>query len=695
MKSLKYTMFLLTIALFTMLFINACDNRTMKPETYYITNMTANPNVIYADNGITYSEIAVTVKNEDNFAVTGEEVRFRTSLGNILFKVNTDSTGVAHSTFWDNGTTGTAIIEAFIGSVNASTEVIIEDAPPIDNIGIDAPDNMVVGNMNQIKAYVTNTLGPVPNNTIVVFDTDLGDFRDAEGTDLGSTTQVLTSNGIAKVNFDCGTSTGTATISVTVSNVQEQVVIPIKPGSPHNMDLTANPNWLQVNSGETSTVTAIVRDNFSNRVGAGVGVDFTASLGNITAFSTTDSMGTALAFYSPGVQAGIAQIEAVADSASAVTTITVASDGVYSLEFAFSGKIDIQLQGTGGNESAEIVVNLYDSNGNLIDEDIGVWFQFITGPAGANINNQISTTTGDSLMVESSNGQAVVSVNSGTQPGTIAMKASHVSDMGNYFSAVKSNIVVHSGPPNTIELSIGDFDSGVNMGGGVWQIECAAIITDEWGNPVDYGTAVWFSLGDAEEPDENPSWATIGAEAYVGNESTSGDSLSGVAFTYLNYEGAHTNDSLWVFVEVSAPQGILMDSTMVIMPIQFASIDLLAVPNHLDWTATNNPAYQYTTVVALITDGQNNPINGQAVYFTSNPGTPVAGPTSTTADYLGITGNINGQDGLIHKSVLFYKWECPEPGIQPPGTTEAIVVGTILGTGVSGDTSVTLNRWVP
>ncbi|MCF7793792.1 MAG: hypothetical protein K9N09_08590 [Candidatus Cloacimonetes bacterium] len=703
MKSFKYLLILLVLSAAALLFITSCDDRTMEPETFFITNMSVNPDTIYADNGITYSEVAVTVKNEDNFAVTGQEVNFRSSIGNVLYSVLTDSTGIAHSTFWDDGNIGTATIDAFAGDVSASKDVVVIETPPIETINLDAPLDVIVGKVNLIKASVLNNFGPVPNNTIVVFDTDHGYFQTADGTDLGSTTQAQTSNGIAKVYFNSGTQSGLATITCSVSNVQEVAEVPVLPGNPNNMTLNADPVLIHVNANESSNITATVKDVYGNPVLPGTLVTFESTIGTVNPSDATDEYGHANTTFSPGVQAGLAEITATADSASATTQVTVISDQVYSLAYAFSGQIDINLLGTGGNESVEIVVNLYDSNGNLIDDndDLEVYFKFITAPIpgigdiGANLNNTVFYPSTDSVSVQPENGQAVVSVSSGTNPGTVGLKAYTYNASNSMISASKSNIVVHSGPPNSIELTIGDVDSGENMGGGMWQIQCAAIINDAWGNPVDYGTAVWFSLEDAEFPGTDPDWAAIGAEAYVGNENTSGDSLDGVAYTYMNYEGNHTNDSLVVWVEVSGPTSTFTDSTVVIMPIQFAQIDIVATPSHVDWTATNNPEYQYTLVQILVTDEQNNPINGQPVYITSTPGVPVAGPNSTTPSFIGYTGNVNGIQGMLHKSILFYKYECPAPGLVPPGTTDAVIVATLLGTGISGDITVTLNRYVP
>lgn len=675
---------------------------------YHITSMNATPEYIYADNGITYSEISVVVRDEDNFAVTNEYVQFRSTIldnnntpipfGNILYNIATDSTGVAQSTFWDDGQVGTAIIEAFVGENSMSINVDVLPKPAVTFLELDLDEDIIVMESMNVTATAMDTLGVVADGTLVVFETDMGEFRDAAGLSLGTLVQIPTENGDADVVFFADDKSGTATITATVPNeISAEEDVEILPGNPASITLSAEPQEIQVNSGETSTITALIEDNYDNVV-PGVEVNFSASSGTISPPTLTNEEGIAIATFSPGIHAGLVDVTAETDSLEASIQVTVLSDGVYSLEYAFSGQVDINIQGTGGQESAEIVVNLFDSNGNLIDnlDSLYVNFTFNIAPEGANINNQVYYIPGtppDTVTVEANNGQAVVSVNSGYEAGTISLKAFMDGATGTPISANKSNIVIHAGPPNSIELTIGDIDSGQEMGGGVWQIECAAIINDEWGNPVDYGSAVWFSLDDTDPLITDPDWATIGAEAYVGNSNASGDSLSGIAYTYLNYEGAHTNDSLYVCVQVSGSNGYYEDSTLVVMPIQFAQIEIVANPIHLDWIEPGDPYDPlWTVVTVVVTDGQNNPINNQEVNFSSIPGNPVQGPNSQIVDFYEITGGDFGP-GRIDKWVLFYRYECPPPGMNPYGTTDASIVATVLGTGASADVTVTLFRY--
>ena len=121
-------LFLLIIAA---MFLGSCDDRSTDLPDFQIVSMTASPDTIYADNNITYSTITVLVKDEDDFAITGETVTFRSNIGSIIKNVTTDSTGVAETEFWDSGDMGLATIEAFIYDISETVEVYVDSIPDV------------------------------------------------------------------------------------------------------------------------------------------------------------------------------------------------------------------------------------------------------------------------------------------------------------------------------------------------------------------------------------------------------------------------------------------------------------------------------------------------------------------------------------------------------------------------------------
>ncbi len=341
------------------------------------------------------------------------------------------------------------------------------------------------------------------------------------------------------------------------------------------------------------------------------------------------------------------------------------------------------------NSSVDMIVYLKDSNGNCIQRDYDVWFKFLSCPEGMNINNSLFGTT-DSLSVQSDDGMAIVSLNSGSHPGIAAIKIYVYNSSNEEISLIKSNIIVHCGPPEDIELSIGGIDSGENLGNGNWGIEVVAIVTDIQGNPVDYGTSVLFSLPD------NPEWASIEWGSYVGNENANGDSIPGVAYTQLIYEGIHTNDSLIVMAEVSGASSILEESVLVIMPIQFPVLYGYASPAHLDWSeyTPSNPDSLIGTFMINLQDGQNNPIDNQQLIFYCDLGVPIdMGTDNDNNPFTENTGIVWNQHGRINKEWIFYREECPPPVGNVPGTITVMMLVSIPGTSIEIEIPITLTRY--
>ena len=642
------------------------------PDVYHIEWITANPDTIYADNNITYSDISVLVKDQDGFAVPGQSVRFRTNIGSIITTVSTDSSGIASTTFWDGGEQGNALIEAFVGDITASVNVQIEEVPPIETLLLDINnDEFEIDAVTLIRAAAYYPYGPVPNGTIIVFQTTEGHFQsDLQGTNLGSVSQSTTTNGTAEVYWNTGTQSGMAMVTAAISDQIATENIVINPGDPRYMTLYPSTSEVEAASNETVIIGAHVRDTHQNSVLNDVNVDFETTLGTIDIQAATDDSGWCFVEFSPGITAGLATISATADSAQAQTIINVTSDDVNSIEFDFSQQVEIQV----GGQSFEVVVNLFDINGNMIDYMEDVWFRFLGGPDGTSLNGEITLPSSDSLSVESSNGRAIVSVSSGDVSGTVELEAFAYNDLGNRISIAKTNIVVHGGPPNSVDITHDDFNEGVSVGSGNWQIGVAAILNDQYGNPVPYGTAIYFSLP------TDPSWAAIHAYAYVGNENADGDSLDGVAFTYLVYEGTHANDLL----EIQVQSGDFIDSDIIVLPIQNPVIDISAYPAHVDWDEDNNPPDDISTLVTVrVIDGQQNAISNQEVYITGTLGDPENG------DFIELTD----EDGYIFKYWEFHRHECPPCVNDVPGQTTGTITAQLLGPGVQNNVTIILKRY--
>lgn len=746
-------------------FATSCDRRNPPPvapeipppipqsQERYITRISASPDTIYADNGITFSTISVTVKNGEQFAVPGQVVTFKTSIGRVLTSVNTDSTGVARTTFWDDGPPGgiseiwayvrnysPEVPDSIIAEAKEKIYVTVAGVPPISSLALELPSTLnphplIVMQSITVRARAKNVLGmDVPDNTLITFSTNRGFFTDADGNTLGDSIVVQTVNGRATTTFNAGQIAGIGVITARISDQTSVRNILVSPGRPSNLAIKSfvevdgvmvEADTSSVNSPNYIWIHAEIKDAFSNVVPSRP-IKFTTNLGTFVntvqeITTNSDNEGIAKVRFTPGLQAGAATITAYAngDTLSDQLIFQIKSSMIHSIQFTQAGQIDLNVANTGGTESAILKVKLYDINGNLIDAPKNVYFKIMNPapPAGANLNNQ---PVSDSVLVVSNGGEAQISVNSGIESGILNIRASCYAD-GKYVRATKPNIVIHAGPPHRVVPSASGFNTGEDMGGGLWRIIAQANVYDIHNNPVDYGTSVWFYLPN------NIYNCQIGANAYVGNESVQGDSTAGVAYTTLIYSGIYTFERLMITAETGGLDGVQVTGTAyIVLPLNQPQLELEIVPGNIVFHGNTNPvpASQTAWLNLSLFDQQGCPIHNARISMTSTRGvfeytigtnedplncnflyvnTPHIVVTDWydpnafyDPDVYGSYDDVNdGQDGLAQGLIRFFAFEIPlgDAMTNTPGITSVTVTARILGTAASATSTTTLIRY--
>jgi len=716
--------------------------KILPAPSFVITNIQSDVDSIYADNGITTANISIIVRDQENFAVTGETVLFRStdvdtgdSFGNIFSNIRTDSTGVVTTTFWDQGDIGNAKIEAFVGSDTAFVMVRVADQPqlvdPIVQLNNTTP---TVASVNGVEVFVNNVYGFVPDGTAVTLIASKGEFQDGVSSDqqsnsLGGQIEATTVNGRVTAFLNVGTTAGTGTITATLDGFVGSTDFTVLPGLPTQLvfeEYDATP--IMAGSGDTRSLTVTLKDLYGNSVGAGKTVAFETNIGNLSLETTgTDPLGQATTVFSPGISAGSVEIKSTyqgqtggdenADAVLVEATghLTVNSSGVNSIRFATNTEVTMQVAQTGGVESYEAVVNLFDLNGNQVDDDVRVWFKLLNAPVGTNINQEVFNVYTDSTSVLASNGQASISVNSGIESGPIAIQASIVADeTHNYIMASKANIVVVAGPPAQILVSIGDNNTGEDMGSGVWKVEVSATVIDQWNNPVQPGTVVYFSIPEDEQvdPEYDSNWGiSIDPAAFVGNENADGDTVQGVAFTSVTYDGSYSMKNI-VFKALTSNNtgGNVEEFSEIILPFHDINLDIAATPQHLDWVTGDNPNEKVTLVRVEARDGQATPIDDLVLVFYGTLGHPMmensmpfdadiytetTGTTHVFSAGTGLPVPYTPYAGRVYKEWGFFKDECPAPTPAGPGTTTGTVTVQVLGDNTQNNTTIILFRYIP
>jgi hypothetical protein len=271
----------------------------------HITNITADPLTIYADNGITWSSISITVKDGNNNPVSGQNVQFQTTLGRILFSVNTNVAGVASTFLWDEGITGMAEVTAIVRNYDTDNpdQILSQDTAFINIAILPSPTDVYSIRFiqtGQIDLNVANTGTDSFIMRVKLYNHDgnlitehinvwfrLLNSGASGGANLnnhapGDSVLAVSQNGIAQVTLQSGTVSGTLIVKASCTDngryretVKDNIVV--HSGPAHRIEIFAGGD----NSGENLggglwriVVGATCFDLYNNPVSYGTSVWF-------------------------------------------------------------------------------------------------------------------------------------------------------------------------------------------------------------------------------------------------------------------------------------------------------------------------------------------------------------------------------------------------------------------------------------
>ena len=443
--------------------------------------------------GISSQQIVATLVSDSNNPVAGVEIDFSATAGIVGKSAITDARGSASAllTSPSHEAVGKVIV-TFKGMYADTIDVSFEN--PVLTLRA-LPVSIRAGSTlpAKILAYVTFAdMTPAPDGTNVLFKTTQGTITPSAETASGIATAQLRPNGVADahvvVSADCGDASATTQVIFT-ADVPNQILCHALPDT--------------IESGGTSfaTVVAEVMDAFGNPVEDGTLVTFTIASGSglVTPSGLTVG-GVATARFTPG-GGGVARVRATCEGKFAEAGIVVLSQ----LPGAITADPDtawIACGETGDRTQAVITAHVFDSYMNPVDDGSEVTFEIFSGPGGGEYLDNPSFGYGPVAKL-TSGGSASVTVNSGTKPGTLLMT---ISAGGHVATAVK--VGISSGLPDSIFITTGDVVAG---GDGVYVMAVSAIVRDKFNNPVENGTAVYFTL-------DRPDIGIINPEAVTGGD---------------------------------------------------------------------------------------------------------------------------------------------------------------------------------
>ncbi|ULQ46997.1 Ig-like domain-containing protein [Flagellatimonas centrodinii] len=371
-------------------------------------------------------------------------------------------------------------------------------------------------------------------------------FEVSDGT-LTPNPAVTNSTGRAIASFSAPTYVTTATIRASIAGLIEEITLPVIPGAPSagQSSLTANPSVIPADGTSTSVVTVLLNDAFGNPVADGRPVTLLSSAGTIVGGNTQPLASGRAQFtvQAPNVN-GVANLS-VQDVPALMTTLGFESSSTgepASLRFSLSAE-RVSVAGVGQAEQSFITVDVLDSAGNLIDETLypdsmlnNLRARFIARPNGGETlsgraadGTVVSNGTGSTIAVRTRDGSAVITLQSGTFPGSVQIEFSVLRSTGTNFAnpsdiaarATLPQVSIASGPPHTIVFTQPITDAIEDLNNGNYRLKGKVDVTDRYGNSVPDGTVVNLSLMDSVIlHDATGSTSTDNAQL-----SRSGDSL--------------------------------------------------------------------------------------------------------------------------------------------------------------------------
>ncbi|WP_130537991.1 Ig-like domain-containing protein [Thiomicrorhabdus indica] len=158
-----------------------------------------------------------------------------------------------------------------------------------------------------------------------------------------------------------------------------------------------------------------------------------------------------------------------------------------SVEFVGTSKDIISLKGVGGigyGETAVVTFRVVDTDGNAV-EDEEVFFSLESELGGLTLSRNIS--------ISDVNGEVSTTVNSGTVPGSVVVKASLSRDGSR--STFSSNLTITTGIPDQNSFSLTAVDLSPD---GAWMLDGVTTqlnirLADQFNNPVPDKTSVYFT----------------------------------------------------------------------------------------------------------------------------------------------------------------------------------------------------------
>jgi adhesin/invasin len=555
--------------------------------------------------GASSQTIVATLLSESHNPVSGVEIDFTTNYGLITGSATTDGRGRASALLTAPTTLATAKVIASFKGVAKDTVQVSFQTPILSLRALPVVATAKPGNSVSIVAYATFVDGSaVPNGTAVAFSTTQGSITASGLVQSGQATSQLRPNGAADDEVIVRATCGSASTTTQVMFV---------PDAAADVACRALPDTISGGGTSFSLIEARITDTYGNPVADGTLVTFSVQAGNgLVSPTGLTSAGVATARFSP-TGGGVARVRASCDQAYADAGIVVLAQ----MAGAIIASPDTAWIAVGeGSDRTQAVITayVYDSYMNPVDEGSDVTFEILGGPGGGEYLDQPGRGYGP-VTKETSGGMASVTVNSGTKAGTLLMTITagdHVS------TAVK--VGISAGRADAIFVTTGEVVTGSD---GIYIQAVSAIVRDKYNNPVENGTAVYFTLDRPDVGLINPETATGGLFPCT---ELSAVANKGVTHACLEFPTSSMTKSYTILASCGQVESQFSTAVPIVLPVR---IGVEAVPGSVSGATGGE-----VTIFASLWDNYELPIEGACIRFVvEGPGT--VAPDFTNTDYDG------------------------------------------------------------
>ena len=446
--------------------------------------------------GLSKQTFYATLLSSTNSPIVDAPVQFYTSKGTItVLSSTTNSEGKATAELKSGSETDdNVIVYAKFNELADSAQVQFVSTSYSRGLKLDGDSETLRDGLSsfEIAAIVMDENNSPVNGASVFFTSTYGEVEEMATTDA---------SGYASVTYtpDTGTNDAVDTIVATMGAItvrHEVNLIGL------TMQMFAIPDSIPADGDASSQISVNLKRTLTQQVLPGLEVNFSSDIGYLEPVATTNNQGVAGLALTSAVTPGVATVTARYGGFSKQVQVQFYQNSPQSLLLSAEPNY-IWVKETGNLEQTMVTATVLGLQNQPIGHDVYVQFFVQNGPnGGEGFVVEDGEPSTQSEPIKTVDGKAVIGFRAGTRSGTAEIRAQVVGE--SVPMARTTNIIVRSGPPyiwvdpdnknNVVPHMTLAFDIFNQEGWNhVRTYTPTVYIGDKYNNPVELGTAVYFT----------------------------------------------------------------------------------------------------------------------------------------------------------------------------------------------------------